>query len=72
MQLGTLIRYTNPHNWWKEQKNKGRIGLVVGFDPSGQGSPNIKGRGMALVLFVGYKLTRWVHEQDLEVINEKR
>jgi hypothetical protein len=67
MKVGSLIKYFNPPN--KQVLTfDGLTGLVVGYDHEAQGSPNIEGRGMVQVLFNGFTLLRWVHEQDCEVI----
>ena len=65
MNIGSLIRYYNP-SWTPEAEEL--IGIVLAYDVSAQGSPNIKGRGMVKVLFNGFKNTRWVHEQQCEVV----
>jgi hypothetical protein len=66
MKVGSLIEYFNPS--LRLIKNVGLVGLVIGYDHEAQGSPNIEGRGMVQVLFNGFTLLRWVHEQDCEVI----
>ncbi len=76
MKIGNLIRYFNP-SYRKMPRNsftqnRGLIGLVIDYDNEAQGSPNIEGRGMVQVLFNGFTLLRWVHEQDCEVLNESR
>ena len=66
MNIGSLIRYYNPPLGGGE--TEGLMGVVLAYDGSAQGSPNIKGRGMLKVLFNGFKYTRWVHEQQCEVV----
>ena len=70
MKVGSLIKYYNPP--LGDDSPKALVGLVLVYDRSAQGSPNIKGRGMLKVLFNGFKFTRWVHEQQCEVISESR
>ena len=70
MKVGSLITYFNPNNRYigEVALYDSLTGLVVGYDHEAQGSPNIEGRGMVQVLFTGFTLLRWVHEQDCEVI----
>ena len=70
MKVGSLIRYfrTASLGAGKISEVTGIIGLVIDYDHEAQGSPHIEGRGMVQVLFTGFTLLRWVHEQDCEVI----
>ena len=67
MKVGSLVK-----DMRTRYETFGLIGLVIGYDREAQGSPNIKGRGMVKVLFNGFAASRWVHEQDCEVINANR
>ena len=70
MEVGSLIRYFRTASLGAGHipDSFGIIGLVIDYDHTAQGSPNIEGRGMVQVLFTGFTLPRWVHEQDCEVI----
>ena len=70
MKVGSLIKYFRTASLGAGQISEvtGIIGLVTDYDHEAQGSPNIEGRGMVQVLFNGFTLLRWVHEQDCEVI----
>ena len=69
MKVGSLIKYFRPAGLGKVWEfRQGIVGLVTDYDHEAQGSPHIEGRGMVQVLFAGFTLLRWVHEQDCEVI----
>jgi len=72
MLIGNLIKYFNPqakqvaHS--EGRQPKGIVGLVVDVEKVfGQ---NVG--GMIRVVFNGFTLPRWVHEQDCEVLYEGR
>ena len=62
MQIGSLVRYCKPGLLGGPLT--GLVGLVVAYDADGDGF----GNEMVQVLFNGFTLLRWIHEQDCEAI----